>query len=218
MIKTTALAAILAISAPFAVQAETIEAEKYSDLKVSCEAANCGDLDVSFTEDEKVAQTRRTRTRRTRSTSTKRFLKDFYVGGSAGLLIDSEITGLGFQGSVFGGSMYNEFIGGDVEFTFGFAGTESDFVDDTITALGLYINPRFEYEFENNGITAFASPGIGLARFSGFGDSETELDFQIKAGAGKAINDKYDAFIQGRYQLEAEVLSVEGGVKFDISR
>ena len=218
MLKTTALAIALALTAPLAVKAETIETEGYDNYQVSCEAATCGDFKVNFEKDgEEVAQTRRTRTRtrRTRS-SGNRFFKDFYVGGSAGLILTGEGLDLGFQGSVFGGTKYNEYIGGDVEFTFGFAGLEN--FDETLTLLGVYLNPRFEYKFNSSDITGFISPGLGFIRASVDGNSDTEFDFQIKAGASKPVNEKLDVFAQGRYQLEAETLSIEGGVIFDIQK
>ena len=200
----------LAVTVPFEAKAE-----EYDSYKVSCQAATCGDFDVSFKEESaEVAQTRRTRTR-SRS-SSNRFLKDFYVGGSAGLILTGEALDLGFQGSVFGGSMYNDFVGGDVEFTFGFAGVED--IDETLTLLGIYLNPRFEYKFDNSDLTVFASPGLGFIRFSGVGDSDTEFDFQIKAGVSKPVSDKLDIFGQGRFQAEAETISVEGGVIYNIER
>jgi hypothetical protein len=216
MWKTTALAIALAFIAPLAVKAETVETEGYGDYQVSCEAATCGNFDVSFEQEgDQVAQTRRTRTRRTSSTGNRLF-KDYYVGGSAGIILTGDGLDLGFQGSVFGGTKYNEYIGGDVEFTFGFAGLEN--FDDTLTLLGVYLNPRFEYQFDGSDITAFVSPGLGFIRASGTGDSDTEFDFQIKAGASKPINEKLDVFAQGRYQNEAELLSIEGGVIYDIQK
>ncbi len=214
MWKTTALAIILAFIAPLAVKAETAE-KGYSDYQVSCEAATCGNFGVTFEEeDDKVAQTRRTRTRT--SSTGNRLFKDYYVGGSAGIILTAESLDLGFQGSVFGGTKYNEYVGGDVEFTFGFAGIEN--ADETLTGLGIYLNPRFEYQFDGSDITAFVSPGLGFIRASAFDDSDTEFDFQIKAGASKPINEKLDVFAQGRYQNEAELLSIEGGVIYDIQK
>ena len=221
MLKTTALAIALAFIAPFAVKAETVE--KYDNYQVSCEAATCSDFNVKFEgNSDKVAQTRRTRTRRTRSSN--RLFEDFYVGASAGLLIDGDGLDLGFQGSVFGGTWYNEYIGADAEFTFAFADLEGadSFdtvfgeveVDDNVTLLGFFLNPRFQYKFDDSNITAFASPGIGIVD----GEADTDLAFQLKAGAEFPVSDKLDAFAQGRFQTEGDTIGVEGGIIYNISK
>ena len=213
MLKTTALAIALAFIAPLAVKAETVEKEEYDNYQVSCEAVTCSDFKVNFEEDsDKVAQTRRTRTRTRTISSENRFFKDFYVGGGAGLLIDGDGLDLGFQGSVFGGTLYNEYVGAEAEFTFAFA--DSEFVDDNISILGFFLNPRFQYEFDNSDITAFASPGLGLVSF----DGDTDLGFQIKAGAQKPFSDKFDGFVQGRFQSEGDTIGIEVGALFDIQR
>ncbi|MCC0178560.1 outer membrane beta-barrel protein [Waterburya agarophytonicola K14] len=215
--KNTLLATLVALSIPCAVQAQNIE-----DYKVSCEAeAACNTFDVTYEETgEEVAQTRRTR--RTRSTSQGLF-KDNFVGGGAGIFFGDGLD-LGVLGHVFAGTRYNEYIGGEIEFTFGFAGTDSfgGFLGDTETAtfLGFYFNPRFEYKFKNSNITAFVAPGIGLSRFSVGNDfvdvSDTDFDFQIKAGAMFPIGEKLNAYGQGRIQNTFDTFGVDGGILFNL--
>jgi opacity protein-like surface antigen len=211
MIKTTILATILAFALPCAVTAQTVETEEYKDYQVSCETgAACNDFSVTYEEGEqKVAQIQRTR--RTRS-SIQPF-ENWYAGGGAGIFFGDNLD-LGFQGHVFGGTKFNEYIGADLEFTFGFAGVED--IDENITLLGLYLNPRFEYQFENSDLTAFLSPGLGFSRASGFGDSETEFDFQIKTGVSFPVKENTDVYVQGRYQNEAEAFGIEGGGIFEL--
>jgi Outer membrane protein beta-barrel domain len=211
MIKTTVLATILALALPYAVTAQTVETEEYKDYQVSCETgAACNDFGVTYEEtDQEVAQIQRTR--RTRS-STQAF-ENWYAGGGAGIFFGDNLD-LGFQGHVFGGTKFNEYIGADLEFTFGFAGVED--IDENITLLGFYLNPRFEYQFENSNLTAFLSPGLGLSRASGFGDSETEFDFQIKTGVSFPVQETTEVYVQGRYQNEAEAFGIEGGAIFDL--
>ena len=230
MIKTTVLASILALAFPYAVKAETVNVQGYEDYQVSCsEAGACNNFDVSYEEaGDEVAQYRRnrTRTRRTRTTGNRLF-KDYYVGGSAGLLFGDGLD-LGFQGSVFGGTWYNENIGADLEFTFGFAGFEDvevpggeDIeVDDNATILGFFFNPRFQYQFDNSNITAFVSPGIGLGYADAFDDSDTEFAFQVKAGASYPLKENLNGFIQGRYQTTSvfDPFTVELGATYDITR
>jgi hypothetical protein len=212
MIRSTILAAIVALIFPYAVTAQTVETEEYKNYQVSCEtAAACNDFNVTYEDEQKVAQIERTR--RTRSSSSIQPFENWYAGGGAGIFFGDNLD-LGFQGHIFGGTKFNEYIGADVEFTFGFAGVED--IDETLTLLGFYLNPRFEYQFENTNLTAFLSPGIGLARFSGFGDSETEFDFQIKTGVSFPIQETTEVYVQGRYQNEAEAFGIEGGAIFDL--
>jgi hypothetical protein len=211
MIKTTVLATILALALPYAVTAQTVETEEYKDYQVSCQTgAACNDFGVTYEEDDqKVAQYQRTR--RTR-TSIQPF-ENWYAGAGAGIFFGDGLD-LGFQGHVFGGTKFNEYIGADLEFTFGFAGIE-DF-DENVTLLGLYLNPRFEYQFENSNLTAFLSPGLGFIRASGNGESETEFDFQIKTGVSFPVKENTDIYVQGRYQNEAEAFGIEGGAIFEL--
>ncbi|BAZ44624.1 hypothetical protein NIES4102_16360 [Chondrocystis sp. NIES-4102] len=213
MIKTTVLASILAL-VPYAVTAQTAETE-YQNYQVSCETGSaCNDLGVTYQEgNNQVAQTRRTRpTRRTRTTTVQPFEK-WYTGAGVGVFFGDGLD-TGFQGHVFGGTEFNEFISADLEFTFGFAGIENS--NDDATILGLYLNPRFEYEFDNSNLTAFLSPGIGLSRTSGNGDSETDFDFQIKTGVSFPVRENTDVYVQGRYQNEADAFGIEGGAIFEL--
>jgi hypothetical protein len=223
MIKTTILATILALALPYAVTAQTVETEEYENYQVSCKTeAACKDFGVTYEEaDQKVAQVERERTRRTRDIGgSNRLFQDYYVGASAGILFGDGLD-LGFQGSVFGGTWYNEFIGADLEFTFGFASVDDvdnpfgdDIeIDDNVTILGLFLNPRFQYTFEDSNITAFVSPGIGWVDL----DGESELGFQVKAGAEYPVGENLDAFAQGRFQTEGDIFGIEGGVIYDLS-
>ena len=218
--KKILLATLIALSIPCAAQAQDVE-----DYKVSCQTeGTCNTFDVTYEEpNQEIAQTRRTRTRRTRS-SEKTFFKDFYVGGGAGIIFGDGLD-LGFQGHVFGGSWYNKYVAAEAEITFGFASTEDVTIDgipgitssttiegETISIIGFFLNPRFQYEFEGSKFTAFAAPGLGLVLF----DGNSELGFQVKAGAEYAISEKYDAFLQGRFQTEGDIVGIEGGVIFDL--
>ncbi|MBE9047802.1 outer membrane beta-barrel protein [Pleurocapsales cyanobacterium LEGE 10410] len=217
MIKTTVLAGLLALALPYGARAESVNVEKYNKYQVSCsEAGACNDFKVTFEESDRIAQTRRTRTRRTRSSN--RLFEDYYVGGSAGLLFGDDLN-LGFQGSIFGGTWYNEYIGGDLEFTFGFAGLDN-IDDESATILGFFLNPRFQYQFDNSQITAFVSPGIGLGYADALDDSDTDFAFQIKAGASYPVRENLDAFIQGRFQTTSQFdpFTIELGAVYDISR
>lgn len=213
MIKTTILASILAL-VPYAVTAQTAETQEYQNYQVSCQTGSgCNDFGVTYEEgNDQVAQTRRTRpTRRTRTTFEP--FEQWYTGAGAGVFFGDGLD-LGFQGHVFGGTKFNEFISADLEFTFGFAGIED--IDENVTLLGLYLNPRFEYQFDNSNLTAFLSPGIGLSRASFDGDSETEFDFQIKTGVSFPVRENTDVYVQGRYQNEAEAFGIEGGAIFEL--
>ena len=223
MIKTTVLAIALALTAPFAVQAETLETKEYDNYKVSCEAATCGDFDVSFESgNDTVAQTRRTRTRTRTRDSSEGLFKDNFVGGGAGLFFGDGLD-LGGLGHIFGGTRYNQYFGAEIEFTFGFAGLDGfdgfGTSDATATFLGFYLNPRFEYKFDNN-ITAFGAIGIGLNRISvdtDFGDgSDTDFDIQFKAGAMLPVGEKLNAYAQGRIQNTFDTFGIDGGILFNL--
>ena len=210
--RKTILAALIALSIPCAVQAQT--AKEYQEYQVSCETeAACQDFNVTFEEtDDRVAQTRRTRSRRSRSSSIEPF-QNWYLGTGAGIFF-ADNADLGFQAHVFAGTKFNPYIATDAEFLIGFAGLEN--TDENVTIIGFYLNPRFQYKFPRSNITGFFSPGFGFSRFSAFDDSDTEFDFQFKIGASFEVNEKLDAFAQGRYQNEAESFGFEGGVIFDL--
>lgn len=180
MIKSTIVAALLALAIPCAVKAEAVNVEGHDNYQVSCnDGSNCNDFNVTYEEaNEDVAQTRRTRRSRSSSSSIEPF-QNWYVGGGAGIFFADNLD-TGFQGNIFAGTKFNKYVGADLEFTFGFADFE-DF-DENVTLLGFFLNPRFEYQFENSSITGFFSPGIGFTRASAFDDSDTEFDFQLKAG------------------------------------
>ena len=216
MMKKTLLATLIALSIPCAAQAQNVE-----DYKVSCQTEEaCNTFDITYEESrEEIAQTRRTR--RTRSRSGGLF-KDNFVGGGAGIFFGDGLD-LGGLGHIFVGTRYNQYFGGEIEFTFGFAGFDGfggfQGDDATATFLGFYFNPRFEYKFDNN-ITAFAAIGIGLNRFSvdtDFGDgSDTDFDVQVKAGAMFPVGDKLNAYAQGRIQNTFDTFGIDGGVLFDL--
>ena len=225
MIKTTVLATLFALALPYGVKAETSNIEGYDKYQVSCNKAEaCSDFNVTYEESDEVAQYRRTRTR---TRSSNRLFEDYYVGGSLGLLFGDNLD-LGFQGSIFGGTWYNEYVGADIEFTFAFAGVEdienpfgADIeVDETATILGFFFNPRFQYQFDNSQITAFVSPGIGLGYTDAFDDSDTDFAFQVKAGASYPVKENLDAFVQGRFQTTSDIdpFTVELGIVYDINR
>jgi len=215
--KNSILVTLAALSIPCAVQAQNVE-----DYKASCEAeAACNTFDVTHEETgSEVAQNRRIRTRE--GTSRGGLFKDNFVGGGAGLFLGDGLD-LGGLGHIFVGTRYNEYFGAEVEFTFGFAGFDGfgGFAgsDATATFLGFYLNPRFEYKFDNN-ITAFGAVGIGLNRFSvdtDFGDgSDTDFDIQFKAGAMFPIGEKLNAYAQGRIQNTFDTFGIDGGILFNL--
>ena len=214
-IRSFVLATALVLALPLGVQAETKREEAYEAYRVSCsEESVCNTFDVDYEEANEVAQARRTRTRTTRS---RRSDSKIYAGFSAGLLFE-DFLDLGFQVGGFGGYKFNDYIGVDGELLFALASFESDFIDDTLTVFGFFINPRFEYEFDDSGITAFASPGFGLGIFSNFDDSDSEFGFQFKAGASYAVSSSFDAYGQLRFQdIEGyDPFFLEGGLIFDL--
>lgn len=214
--KKTLLATLIVLSTPYVAQAQNVE-----DYKVSCQTEGaCNAFDITYEESsEEIAQTRRTRS--TRSTSRGLF-KDNFVGGGAGIFFGDGLD-LGVLGHVFAGTRYNQYFGGEIEFTFGFAGVDGfggfGVNDATATFLGFYLNPRVEYKFDNN-ITAFGVIGIGLNRFSFSDDfvdaSDTDFDIQLKAGAMFPIGDKLNAYAQGRIQNTFDTFGIDGGVLFNL--
>lgn len=213
--KSTIVAVLLALAIPCAVKAETVDVEGYQNYQVSCsEESACNNFDVTYEEvNGDIAQTRRTRSRRSRSGRSKdiQAFKNFYTGFSLGLYFGEDLD-LGFQGGIFGGTKFNEYIGADVEFTFAFADLED--IDENATILGFYLNPRFEYAFDNTKLTAFVSPGIGLASIDVSDNSDTEFAFQIKAGGTYDLQDNLELFAQGRYQNidDFDAFAVETGL------
>lgn len=205
LIKSTVLAASLALFLPFSAQAQTTE--QYKEYQVSCNSASeCGSFDVihqESTDSNEVAQRTR-RSRRRRSSVDKKF----YVGGNLGLFVPfDDGFDVGFGPGVFGGYKFNKNISVDAEFFIFFGGTETD--DLGYNTLAFMVNPRYTYFFSDDpkSIYAYASPGIGVGRLNPTGDvaddndldGETGFTFQIKAGAGYPINDSLDIFGQLRY-------------------
>ncbi len=227
-IKTTVLAIILATGLPVAVQAQ--DANEYENYQVACNSgAECNDFEVNYeqSDEDKVAQTRRTRPRRTRSSGLD---SRYYAGGTLGVFFPSEIDnfnvgvlgagnvttlqtvdpGTGFGGSIYGGYQFSDLIGADIEGFVSFGDAEP--FDSSYTSYGFFVNPRFTYTLDpdnTDSIYLFASPGIGLAGINfkddlsdalgDDSDSGTGFALQIKAGAGYPVSDSIDIIAQARY-------------------
>ena len=223
-IKTAILTALL-VAVPVSVRAQDVG--NYENYKVACDSgAECNSFEVNYQDEDKVAQSRRTRIRRTRSTTSD---SKYYAGATIGLFLPSEIDdfdinvssgavndlqtvdpGTGFGGSLYGGYKFTDRISADVEgFIFG---GDADPLDSSYTSYGFFVNPRFTYTFnqdEVNGLYAFASPGIGLAILD-FGDEISDAQgvedgsgvgfaLQGKIGVGYPVSDRIDIIGQGRY-------------------
>ena len=225
-IKTVILSALL-VSVPVTVRAQDVD--NYENYKVACDSgAECNSFEVNYQDEDKVAQSRRTRTRirRTRSTSDD---TKYYAGATIGVFLPSDIDdfdinvasgntsilqtvdpGTGFGGSFYGGYKFTDSISVDIE---GLAFTgNADPLDSSYTSFGFFLNPRFTYTFNpdnDKSLYAFASPGLGLAVLD-FGDeisdaqgvndgSGTGFALQGKIGIGYPVSDKIDIIGQGRY-------------------
>jgi hypothetical protein len=166
------------------------------------------------------------RTRRTRRASTEK-IKSYYAGFSGGVFIPDGGLNLGFGGSVFGGGMFTENIGADLEFLVAFGGLDDgDFnnvsnVDGNYSLLGFYLNPRYEIPFADN-YKAFISPGIGLLRTniniddgpgSNLDGGDTDFDVQVKGGLTFPIGESNEGFGQVRL-VDFDTVSLEAGMKF----
>ncbi|MDJ0591371.1 MAG: outer membrane beta-barrel protein [Pleurocapsa sp. MO_226.B13] len=203
---TTVLAIIMSLTLPWEVKAQTADTQKYKAYRVSCRAESaCQTFDVTYqTAENEIAQTRRTRSRR----------RNRYAGFSVGLLFE-DFLDLGFQVGGFGGIKFNEYISADAEITFGFAGYEA--FDETLTIVGFFINPRFQYKFDNSDLAIFVSPGLGIGILSAFDDTDTEFGFQLKTGASLALDNNLNAYAQVRFQDidYYDPILLEGGLIFD---
>ncbi len=166
------------------------------------------------------------RTRRTRRASTDK-IKSYYAGFSGGVFIPDGGLNLGFGGSVFGGGMFTENIGADLEFLVAFGGLDDgDFdgvsnVDGNYSLLGFYLNPRYEIPFADN-YKVFISPGIGLLRTniniddgpgSNLDGGDTDFDVQVKGGLTFPIGESNEGFGQVRL-VDFDTVSLEAGMKF----
>lgn len=210
----TLLATLLAVSIPCAVQAQ--ESTDYQNYKISCQAeTTCNQFDVVYEDAEsELAQTRRTR--RTRSNDIKIF-QNWFGGFGVGLLFGDGLD-LGFQSSVFGATRFNEWVAAEAEVTFGIAQTEDIDIGavtiegESITILGFFLAPRFEYKFSGSNISIFGSPGLGISLFDG---DNSEFGFQGKVGAVFDIGKSFDVLAQTRFQTEGDIFGIEGGMVFD---
>ena len=224
-IKTTVLAIVLAMGFPLVAQANSdkkVDANKYENYEVSCNSSNqCSNFDVSYeqSDDDKVAQTRRTRTRRTRGGNDSKI----YVGGSLAPFFpfDGELD-IGFGGGIFAGYRFTRNISVEIDVYDYFGGLDEedevdgiDIDDDSgynlfgAAANGiyrLYLNPN-----ESRSLYVFAGLGVGIGVSSTTGDLADALDdagldtadtgflLQGKGGVGYPITDNIDLFGQTRF-------------------
>lgn len=257
IVKKILLASIFALCLPFAAQAQNVQnnqnnSEIYENRKVSCDSTNQAECDA-YEEQRQQQIDNRVDTqeqqidngvdnldnevdnldneetpRRTRNRGfSMEKIQNYYAGFSAGVFIPNDGLNLGVGGSVFGGGMFTENIGADLEFVLAFGGLDDgDFnnvsnVDGNYSLLGFYLNPRYEIPFGDK-YKAFISPGIGLLRTgisiddgagSEFDGSDTDFDVQVKGGVTFPIGESNEGFGQVRL-VDFDTVSVEGGMKF----
>ena len=192
-VKSSVLAAFLALCMPFAAQAQNTE--NYEDYQVSCNSTSeCNQFDVNYEAEQlngdNISQTQRTRTRtRTRSRFSRRNEKYYYIGGNLGIFLPSEdALDTGFGGSILGGYNFNQYLSTDLEFLFYAGGTETD--DLGYNFLGFLANVTGKYPFNqtrNNSPYVFGTAGLGYGRFAFTGDAsgddtdESGFAFQLKS-------------------------------------
>ena len=224
-VKSTILAAFLALCMPLAAQAQN--SKNYEYYQGSCDSrSECGLEEIRQTDrfdvnyeteqlnNDNFSQTQRTRTRtRTRSRSSRRNQTYYYLGGNLGVFLPSE-NGLdtGFGGSFFGGYNFNQYLSTDLEFLFYGGGTDINNLGYNF--LGFLANVKGKYPFDQTRVNSaylFGGAGLGYGRVASTGDVADDLDdrgidtseggfaFQLKAGVGVPVSEKVDVFGQVRY-------------------
>lgn len=224
-IKNVILAGLLAACLPVAVQAQNVD--NYEEYSVSCETGfDCNDIKVNYEQQSETNEqlSQRTRPRRTRRSSSD--FKKFYAGGTLGIFFPGELDdglnidpGTGVGGSLYGGYKFSSFIGADLELLIFGGGADvpdsENFDDSSYASVGLFVNPRFTYAFNQSNINkspyVFLSPGLGINAVGFGGDIEDDLDnsdvdtsgsgfaLQAKAGVGYPLSETLDLFGQARY-------------------
>ncbi|MEM6611800.1 MAG: outer membrane beta-barrel protein [Cyanobacteria bacterium P01_C01_bin.72] len=243
-LKISIIAALLAVVFPFSVQAEEVKSQnsKAQDLNVSCESgAECDTFGINFLEEEeKVAQSRRTRTRRTRRRGID---NKFYAGGNLGLFVpffeatDDDNADVGFTFGGLFGYRFTENISAEIELYDSLGGTEID--DLGYNLFGASANGVYRYYFNpsnSRSLYIFGGGGLGVgvlsatgdvaddAEDAGFDTSQTGFLLQAKLGVGYPISDRIDIFGQSRFTNvfldEDEEEGFDGedanGISFDV--
>ena len=244
--KISIIAALLAVVFPFSVKAQEVKGQELEaqnlesqNLHISCESgAECDTFGVNFlAEEEKVAQSRRTRTRRTR----RRGLDNkFYAGGNLGLFVpffdvteDGDDADVGFTFGGLFGYRFTENISAEIELYDSLGGTEID--DLGYNLFGASANGVYRYYFDSSNsrsLYIFGGGGLGVGVLSATGDEADDADLdsqtgfllQAKLGVGYPISDRIDLFGQTRFTNvfldddEDDVLTDEdgSGVSFDV--
>ena len=209
-LKTMFLATLLSLSMPFAAQANSVET--YEDYQNVCRSiSECDSLTTNYdnTDLETLDQQtdKNTITQRTRRRTINEFSKGYYVGLGGAIYFPDGGDAL-FGGHVTGGIKFTPYISADADFLFGFG----DF-----TLLGFIVGPKFEIGItETSSAAAYISPGLGFARISDDGFSNTDFSFQLKAGVSFPAGRNKNAYGQGKYlNIDgADIFSLEGGVTF----
>jgi len=232
-IKITTLAIILAMGFPLAAKAQ--ETNNYEDYQVTCDSiAECREFEVNYeqqSEEDNVAQSRRTRSRRTRRSRDSKF----HIGGHLAPFIpfDDELD-VGFGGGVFAGYKFTKNLIAEIDIFDYFGGSEVD--DLGFNHFGAAVSGVYRYHINSNSSRSpyiFAGLGIGVGVTSATGDVADDLDdagfdtsetgflLQGKGGVGYPITNKIDLFGQTRFfnifldDDDADGLAIDFGATYN---
>ena len=244
LLKNSCIASLVAISGlltmPNIAQAKDIES--YQDYRDYCspaayqygiQSSDCdrykGIYENRLLEESEQKQIRSNAQKEKSDTNQDNRIKG-YVGGSLGAFFPTEYLGFidintGFGASFYGGAKFNKYFATDIEIAL--LGGETELSDINYGVFAAFINPRFIIPLtdDNNGISLFLSPGIGISQAS-IGNSDVILlddyrfTWQAKAGVSIPVSKRLSTFAQVRYVSQTEedtidFLGTEIGLNFE---
>ena len=138
-----------------------------------------------------------------------------YIGGSLGaFFLDDDNLDTGFGASLYGGARFNRYFATDIEIALLNAGIDVSDLDYGVFVV--FVNPRFILPLadDNNSVSLFLSPGIGISQAS-IGDSDViflddyRFTWQAKAGVSIPVSKRLSTFGQVRYTNQTQENTVD---------